>query len=94
MVKLCRVNKDTFYQMEILLLFADNNDRANKHFAIISDDNHSFRIAWNSDIEPVLKEISSGIISIGIDQHFSIIDFNTGKILLNIIMRPKNWTAM
>lgn len=84
MIRLNRIDKDAFHHQAVPMLFGENDDRANNHFAMICNDTHSFKFAWNSDIEPIVKEIISNVYGIGIDQHFSIIDFNSGNILLNL----------
>lgn len=83
-MELVRVNKKSFDQQDISILFEEDDDKANNNFAIISNDTYRFKIAWNSEIEPVIKGVVSEVFSIGIDQHFSVIDFNTGNVLLNI----------
>lgn len=79
-----KINKKSFYQQNVPLLFGESNDMANNHFAIISDGKYRFKIAWHSDIEPVIKEVILGVFGVGIDQHFSVIDFNNGNILLRL----------
>lgn len=77
-----KINKESFYQQNVPMLFKDNI--TNNHFGIITNGNFRFKIAWYSEIEPVIKEVSLGIYCIGIDQNFSIIDLNTGNILLHL----------
>jgi len=78
------VTKIEFTTINELTLFKEADDRANHHYAIISDGMYSFKFSWNSDIEPVIIEVRPKVYSIGIDQHFAVVDFSSNTILLNL----------
>lgn len=73
-----------FNGVSVPILFSEENDKANNHYAIISDGLYSFKFSWNSDLEPVITEINSNVYSVGIDQHFAVVDFASNTTLLNL----------
>ena len=79
-----RISKTAFRKLNSYELFKEDKEAANNSFAVISESTNCFKIAWNSDIEPMLIEIDANIYGIGIDQHFSIVDLNCNSVLLNI----------
>jgi hypothetical protein len=82
MNNLVKINKETFNNKDFPILFIDSV--SNNYYAILKNEEFNFKFAWYSDIEPVIKEITTGIFVLGIDQHFSILDLNHGNILLNL----------
>jgi len=82
-VRLENVTRGDFKYNNCPILFEDAN--ANNRFALITKGKYSYRLAWHSDlINPVILEINSNVVSIGVDQNFAIIDFNNNSILFNL----------
>lgn len=83
MITLKEISKKKFHEIKNFMLFKE--EKANNCFATISDDNYSFKLAWSSDtLKPVVEIIQPNIYGIGIDQHFSIINFGNGAILTTL----------
>lgn len=78
------ITKIEFNALNELTLFKEADDRANNHYAIISDGMYGLKFSWNSEIEPVIIEVKPKVYSIGIDQHFAVVDFSSNTILLNL----------
>ena len=63
-------------------------------FGLITDGEKSFKMAWQSDkIKPWVKEIGPNICGVGIDQNFSIVDFNSGLIRLKLSLTYNFYTV-
>ncbi|RUT67825.1 hypothetical protein D0817_24335 [Flavobacterium cupreum] len=61
------------------------NQETNSSFGELVHNNFTCKIGWNSSlIAPKILEIESNIYSIGIDQNFAVIDFNSNEIILNV----------
>jgi len=79
-----KITKEEFENLKTPILFTEKNAEANNNLASISNGINGFRIAWNSDINPILLLVSRNIYAIGIDQHFAVVDFESQAVLLNI----------
>lgn len=79
MIELIKITTGDFNESKIPLLFSET--KANNNCAIITDGITKYRLAWHSDmIDPVILRITYGIYGIGVDQHFSIINFEKKEI--------------
>jgi hypothetical protein len=79
-----RISKEEAVNLKMPLLFSEVDERLNKNYGKISDETYNFIFSWYSDIEPIVLEINPNIYSVGVDQHFAIVDFNSNAVLLNL----------
>lgn len=78
-----KVSEEEFGTINADKLFGDI--ALDRNFGIISADLAKFKFSWQStDIDPKLVNISESIYALGVDLAFTIIDFSTGKIHLNL----------
>lgn len=75
------LTEEDFDKLNLPILFGDSF--TNKRFAIVTNGQQSFRLAWRSNlIDPIITEISLNVFGVGIDQYYSIVNFTTGGIEL------------
>ena len=72
-----------FNKSDFPILFS--NELTDKVYGQIHCKKNGFKFAWQSTIvKPKVSKIDSNIYSIGIDQHFAIVDVNTSQIMLKL----------
>lgn len=85
MVIITELVETDFNKSKFPTLFSD--ERTNRVFALISYGDYAFKLAWQSDlIRPLVTEVAKEICTVGIDQNFAIVNFNTGSIVLKIVL--------
>jgi hypothetical protein len=78
-----QLNKIEFEDTNVPILFEDSP--TDRRFAIATFNNYSYRFAWQSDLmNPNILKIKEKVYAIGIDQNFSIIDFEINSIVYNV----------
>ena len=82
-MNLKEISEIDYNSSDLPILFEDK--RIDRVFGIISNDKHSFRLAWQSTIvKPILKEVDKEIYAIGIDRKFVLFDLKLVKIIAKI----------
>lgn len=77
------ISHDQFVNVDLPWLFDDES--TSRKFGLISVEQRGYKFSWDSNlIQPEIEKIETGVYSIGIDQHFAIVDFVRGMIPLNI----------
>ncbi len=77
------ISEFDFSNLNVPVLFHEK--RTGRSFGTITSGSNSYKFSWQSNLlKPKLKMIRSGIYSIGIDQHFAIIDLVTNAVLINL----------
>lgn len=74
-----RISEIDFRQKKIPILFEDR--LTNHAFGVLLYGRYAYKFSWQSDkVDPVFKQISANIGSVGVDQVFIIFQLDTGKI--------------
>ena len=82
-ISLLKINESEFNKLNIPILF--NDSYTSRCFGVIKNNKYSYKFSWQSDlIQPILSEVINGIFSIGIDQNFTIINFNLNLIAFKL----------
>ena len=80
-----KISQDEFDRLEVPEIFT--KDKSSRCYGVIKNDCQKYKLAWQSDlVEPVLAEVGVGIVSIGIDQHFALLDFIKNNVLLKLVL--------
>jgi hypothetical protein len=79
------IDKHTFDEANSRCVFSNNN--TDRCYALVTEENSSFKFAWRSDLVQVkILMIKPHTYAIGIDENFAIIDFKTGQIILYVFL--------
>ncbi|MFK3859740.1 hypothetical protein [Pseudoalteromonas rhizosphaerae] len=75
-----KVSEEEFNAGDFLCVFSPNENA--RCFAFLSLNEVCFKLSWESDLlEPVIVHVKDSIYAIGIDLHFSLIDFKDCRIV-------------
>lgn len=73
------LTKDQYDNLDVPVLFSEEYSRG---YGSIIIDTRIYKFSWQSTlIEPQIKYLKPGVIGIGIDQHFCLLDSSSGKYL-------------
>jgi hypothetical protein len=77
------ISESEYQKLNVPVLFED--ELTNRTFATASDGRHVVKFGWQSTmIKPMAIKVRDNIYGIGIDLNFAIVDFDDGKIRLQL----------
>ena len=78
-----KLNEIEFANLDFPILFNDN--LYSKCYGTLFSNLLGFKFGWRSELlDPIVQQIDENIYTIGIDQNFTIIDFNNNTVGLNM----------
>lgn len=75
-----RLTSKEYYSLEAPILFSEEDSRFNKCFGFLPVGGQKYKFSWYSDlVEPKIELLNKNNYGIGIDQHFCILNSNSGN---------------
>lgn len=83
-----KLSKEQYDDMDVAILFSEEYSRS---YGSITIDSKTFKFSWQSTlIEPQIEHLKPGVVGIGIDQHFCLLDSSSGK-YLTLLLFPTSF---